>query len=389
MISSIFTGNGIVVKASEQTAWSAQYFTAIVRGALTACGHSPNLVQSIACWPSVAPHLTSHPGISHITFIGSRPVAHHVAASAAKSLTPVCVELGGKDAAIILDDVKNFEKVSSILMRGVFQSAGQNCIGIERVVAMPKAYERLLQILTPRIRALRVGSALDDEEEVDVGACISPANFDNLERLIQDAVSRGAQLLCGGSRYEHPKYSKGHYFAPTLLAGVTPDMPIAQQELFAPIFVLLKATSVDDAISIANSTPYALGASVFGSRAADLEKVTREVKVGMLSVNDFASYYMCSLPFGGVKGSGYGRFGGAEGLRSLCNTKSVNRDRFWGLISTAIPPRLDYVAEKVAAKGVRNAKAKAWEFAKGIVELGYGQSLGGRMKGLGKLVRHG
>ncbi|KAB8336907.1 hypothetical protein FH972_021214 [Carpinus fangiana] len=385
IISAIFAGNAIVVKASEQTAWSAQYYISIVRGALSTCGHSPEIVQTVVCWPSVAPHLTSHPSLSHITFIGSRPVAHAVATSAAKALTPVCVELGGKDAAIVLDDVgADIKRIASILMRGVFQSAGQNCIGIERVVATPKSYDTLLQMIAPRVKALKLGSALDDEEAVDVGACISPAGFDRLEALIKDAQDRGAQLLCGGTRYAHPKYPMGHYFSPTLLTGVTPDMPIAQQELFAPVFVLMRATDVDDAIRIANSTPYALGASVFGRSTRDLERVTREVSAGMVAVNDFAAYYMCSLPFGGVRGSGYGRFGGAEGLRALCNAKSVCRDRV-GFMSTSIPPRLDYPGETRQA----GTKAKAWEFVQGIVELGYGIGPAAKIKGIVKLALNG
>lgn len=140
----------------------------------------------------------------------------------------MCVELGGKDAAIVLDDVRDLKKVASILLRGVFQSAGQNCIGIERVIAMPKVYEDLCEILEPRIRALRVGSAIDEGEGVDVGASISPANFDRLESLIQDAVSHGARLLVGGKRYVHPRFPQGHYFAPTLLVDVTSSMRISQ-----------------------------------------------------------------------------------------------------------------------------------------------------------------
>jgi acyl-CoA reductase-like NAD-dependent aldehyde dehydrogenase len=106
VISAIFSGNGILVKASEQTAWSASYFASIARGALIAHGHDPALVQTVACWPQVANHLTSHPKISHVTFIGSRPVCHKVAESAAKALIPVVAELGGKDACIVLDSAK-------------------------------------------------------------------------------------------------------------------------------------------------------------------------------------------------------------------------------------------------------------------------------------------
>ena len=125
IISALFAGNAIIVKPSEQTCWSSQYFLKIVRGALHACNHSPMLVQNAICLPDVADYLTKHPGISHITFIGSREVAHKVCASAAVPLTPVTVELGGKDPAIILDDdktVKNLAEIAAILLRGTFQS---------------------------------------------------------------------------------------------------------------------------------------------------------------------------------------------------------------------------------------------------------------------------
>ncbi|KAH9864748.1 hypothetical protein IAQ61_008693 [Plenodomus lingam] len=380
VISSIFAGNAIIVKGSEATAWSSAYFASIATRALEACGHSPDIVQSVICWPDVADHLTSHPSISHITFIGSRPVAHHVAASAAKALTPVCVELGGKDPAVVLDDLSNsdFKRVASILMRGTFQSAGQNCIGIERVIVLPKIYERLIEYLTPKIRALQPGSVLntDMETPIDIGASISAANFDKLEALIEDAVENGARLLAGGYRYDHPLYPSGHYFTPTFIADVTPSMAIAQTELFAPIFLLMRAESVADAISIANSTPYALGASVYGSSTRDLELVAQSVHAGMVAINDFAVFYMVQLPFGGTKSSGYGRFAGKEGLRSVCNQKSITRDRWsWAGIKTAIPPPMD-----IPLKG-RGAGEKAWGMAQGIVWLGYG-NLMGKIRGL-------
>ncbi|KAL7266837.1 Meiotic Sister-Chromatid recombination aldehyde dehydrogenase [Rhizina undulata] len=379
VLSSIFAGNGIIVKGSENTAWSSGFFASIIQGALEACGHNPDLVQSVICWPEVAPHLTSHPKISHITFIGSRPVAHHVASSAAKQLTPLCVELGGKDASIVLDDTRNLKSLASILMRGVFQSASQNCVGIERIIVLPKVYPQLIALLEPRIKALRLGSILDDEAEgVDVGAMISDANFDHLEKLIQEAVAQGAKCLVGGNRYKHPKHPSGHYFTPTLLVDVTPSMAIAQEETFAPICLIMPATSIDHAIAIANSTEYALGGSVYGKNKWDLEKVTNEMKCGMVAVNDFAVYYLNqSLPFGGIKGSGYGRFAGEEGLRGVCALKSVCKDRWHGWVGTGIPPVVDYP--------IKNG-SKAWGFTKGLVQFGYGEGAGAKAGGLAKIM---
>ena len=154
-------------------------------------------------------------------------------------------------------------------------------------------------------------------------------------------------------------------------------MKIAQEEVFGPVCLMMKASSVSHAIQIANSTNYALGASVFGTSRHDLEAVTSGVKAGMVSVNDFAVYYAVQLPFGGVGGSGYGRFAGEEGLRSLCNTKAVCRDRFPSLLYTSIPKALDYP--------IGDAK-KAWAVCTGVVGFGYGISWADKAKGIWEIV---
>ncbi|KAL4917662.1 Aldehyde/histidinol dehydrogenase [Aspergillus aurantiobrunneus] len=396
MISGIFAGNGVVVKPSEQTAWSSAYFLDIMRGALESCGHSRDLVQSVVCLPKVADVLTSHPGISQLTFIGSKPVAHKVCESAAKALTPVTVELGGKDPSVILDDSRTVSEVSSIasvLMRGVFQSAGQNCIGVERVIALPGTYEKLLDTVSSRIKTLRLGSILLDTKPdnphrkpgaPDVGAMISPASFSRLESLIEDAVKQGARLITGGKRFSHPHHTLGHYFSPTLLADVTPSMQIAQTELFGPVFLMMRATSVSNAIELANSTEYALGASVFGYNTRDVAACVSGIKAGMVSVNDFGSYYAVQLPFGGLKGSGYGRFAGEEGLRGISNIKAVCVDRFPKLMATRIPPRVDYPIQK-GDKEKENGTG-AFEMCKGVVETGYQITLAGRARGIVRLL---
>jgi len=293
----------------------------------------------------------------------------------------VLVELGGKDPAIILDDVKGLEsKVASILMRGVFQSAGQNCIGIERIIALPTSYSSLIRILEPRIRALRLGSALDDADTTDVGAIISDSGFVRLEILIIDAVAQGARCLVGGKRFLHPKFPNGHYFSPTLLVDVTPSMRIAQEELFAPICILMLASSISHALSLANSTPYALGASIFGTSPADIEYLVNGIRAGMVSVNDFAVTYAVQLPFGGHGGSGYGRFAGEEGLRGICNVKSVCRDRWPGWVGTKIPAAMDY---PIGDAG------RAWGVCKGVVEVGYGLGWRRRVKGAWRVLGGG
>ncbi|KAK6839698.1 hypothetical protein PG987_005564 [Apiospora arundinis] len=379
IISAIFAGNGIVVKVSEQTCWSSTYYTSIVRGALVAHGQDPALVQTVVCWPNAAEHLTSHPGISHITFIGSKPVCHHVAASAAKTLTPVLAELGGKDAAIITESAKgDLKRIADTLMRGSFQAAGQNCIGIERIIAAPGVYDKLVSMLEPRVQALRLGV------EKDVGAMVSDVSFSRLEALVEDAVAKGARLLAGGKRYVHPDHPSGFYFTPTLVVDVTSDMLLANEECFGPIMTVMRSPSgtAEDLLKIANAPDFGLGASVWG-RDSDsvVQKIVRGVRAGGVAVNDFAVFYAVQLPFGGVGGSGYGRFAGEEGLRGLCNLKSVCEDRWgWLGIRTAIPPPAQYP--------IRNQDS-AWRFAKGVVGIGYGIGLRGKIQGLVDIVMGG
>ncbi|KAL7792627.1 ALDH-like protein [Trichoderma ceciliae] len=381
IISALFSGNAILVKVSEHTAWSSSYFLNVVRGALVAHGHDPQLVQTVVCWPQTAGHLTSHPGIAHITFIGSQTVAHHVAASAAKSLTPVVAELGGKDPFIVLESAGGAKdgdlvRIRDVILRGTFQAAGQNCIGIERVISSGAVYDRLVQLLEPRIKAIRLGP------DADVGAMISDASFSRLEELIAEAVSQGARLLAGGQRYIHPHHPRGHYFQPTLLVDVTPAMRIAQNECFAPVLTMLRAksSSAEDMLAIANAPNFGLGASVHGSeRDPALQPIVRGLKAGMVAVNDFAAYYAVQLPFGGVAGSGYGRFAGEEGLRGLCNIKAVCEDRFgWLGIKTAIPPPVQYPIV---------SQDRSWRFTQGVVEVGYGASAR-KVAGVTKILKN-
>ncbi|ODV86488.1 hypothetical protein CANARDRAFT_196441 [[Candida] arabinofermentans NRRL YB-2248] len=382
IVASIFTGNGIVVKCSERCRWSSEYFVSVVKAALRICDIDDNLVQLICCWGHDADYVSSHPGFDHLTFIGSQPVAKRVVAKASESLTPVVVELGGKDAIIICDDYlkkKGIAGISSVLMRGTFQSAGQNCIGIERIIVSGDRanYEKLVENLAQRVSKLRVGSDIDQSEEIDMGAIImGGAKFDELESWISEAVQDGARLLHGGKKYIHPNYPQGHYFLPTLLADVNPDSKIANSEVFGPVMSIMFAENDMKAIEIANSTDYGLGGSIFSTDFEKAERLSKILKTGNIAINDFATFYVCQLPFGGAKGSGYGKFGGEEGLRGLCNEKSVcyDKSRF---ISTAIPKVLDYP--------IADGK-KSWKFVSAMNKGGYDYSLWQRCKAIWTLA---
>ncbi|KAK9451939.1 Aldehyde/histidinol dehydrogenase [Limtongia smithiae] len=393
-VAALFSGNGIVLKCSESVVWSSTHFVAITRACVAECGYNPDIVQLVCPWPHDTDYLTSHRGISHATFIGSKPVAHKVLAAAARTLTPVTVELGGKDAAVVLDEYASDwspsatgkpAALASVLMRACFQSAGQNCIGIERIIAEPKAYDYLLSVLPSRVAALRLGSALDDvsspETTIDMGAMINDTRFAEIEALIADAVAHhGARLLHGGARLAHPTHPRGAYFAPTLLVDVPPTAPLARAELFAPVMVLMRAANVDEAITLSNAPGFGLGGAVFGasSRSAAVRAVVRGMRAGNVAVNDFATFYVCQLPFGGVDDSGYGKFGGEEGLRALCLVKSICTDRYPG-VRTVIPPVVDYP--------LRDGD-RAWRFVRALNVASYAGSVSEFVTGIAQLLRN-
>lgn len=379
ILAAIFAGNGVVLKCSEQVIWSTTWFVDVIRKCLEVCGFDQELVQLACCLPAQAEALTQSPIIKHITFIGSEHVGREVAKAATKHLTPVTLELGGKDPAIILPGTE-IDKWASIWMRGIFQNAGQNCIGIERVIVHSSQYDEVYQLLVERASGLRCGSALTADSVgsgVDCGSMISSQRFEVLEQMIKDAGSHGAKIELGGARLRHPYLESGAYFAPTVIGNVTPDMNVAKQELFAPVAVVMPYDEIEDAIEIANGTGYGLGASVFGPDQNQCLDIAKQLECGMVSVNDFAVFYLNQdLPFGGFKASGYGRFGGPEGLRALTNPKAIVTDRWPWLIQTGIPKPLDYPIRSLS---------QGWDFVSGLIGLFYADGWRGRFQGLNKL----
>ncbi|KAF9432533.1 Meiotic Sister-Chromatid recombination aldehyde dehydrogenase [Entomortierella beljakovae] len=346
LITSIFAGNGILIKASEQAAWSTMnYFAKIASTCLEACGHDPDLVQFLVGFQDCGEAVVSS-GVDGITFIGSPQVGAKVATAASKSLTPCVLELGGKDVAIVNKDV-DLEAVVPILMRGVFQNCGQNCIGLERIVVHEKIHDKLVGMVGNRIKQLKQGPPLD-AKNIDCGSMTMSGRSEVLEALVEDSVRSGATLVCGGKRFVHPQFPQGQYFTPTLITHLESNMKIAQEEAFAPIMAVFKFSTIEEAIQIANSSKYCLGSNVFSRNQKEGVHIMNNLRVGMSNLNDFGVNYLCqSLPFGGVGMSGYGRFGGPEGLRSVCHQRSITVDRWPMLIQTFLPPVLQYPMSNV------------------------------------------
>ncbi|GAA6046801.1 hypothetical protein JCM3770_005649 [Rhodotorula araucariae] len=375
IVAALAAGDAIVVKPSEQVAWSSLIFIDAVRSCLRACGEDPELVQIVVTLPESVEALTGDPRIKHITFIGSEEVGKKVALKAAEVGTPVLLELGGKDPAVLCPsaDLKYF---ADTWMRGVFQSGGQNCIGTERFLVHSSLYESFVSTMRERISALELGDVLSPSaagQQIDVGAMISDRLFSDLEGLIAQAVKEGARCLVGGKRAD---VSAGHFFQPTLLVDVTPSMAIAQQEIFAPVMTVMSYETLDEAIALANGTRYGLGAAVFGRSQTECRYVMDRLECGMVCSNVF--YLNQSLPFGGAKASGNAlRFAGPEGLRALCNLKAVTEDRLHGRVQTGIPPLLAYPIKSGTA---------AWTFVQGLIRLMYGRNARQRVGGVWGLV---
>ncbi|KAL0947454.1 hypothetical protein HGRIS_013561 [Hohenbuehelia grisea] len=382
ILAGIFAGNGVVLKCSEKVIWSTGWFVGAISECLRACGHSPELVQVVCCYPEEADALTKSPLIKHITFIGSDTVGKKVAMAAAENLTPVTMELGGKDPAIVLPGT-DLKQWISLWMRGIYQNAGQNCIGIERLIVHGSQYDELAELLSDRVSRLRLGSVLAPTAEgyvhtVDCGSMIDGDRFYALESLVKEAEEAGANVE-GGKQWNHAYLSHGSYFSASILGPVDTSMAIANQELFAPIALLMPYETVDEAIEIANGTKYGLGASVFGPEQDVCLEVAKQLECGMVSVNDFGVFYLNQdLPFGGTKASGYGRFGGPEGLRALTNPKAIMIDRWPSLIQTSIPRVLDYPIRSLST---------SWEFVSGLVRFSYAHSWRTRIQGLLTLIR--
>ncbi len=322
LIPALMAGNAIVIKPSEWVAWSSHRIVEIAREALVAEGQSPDLVQVVNGYAETGKALIDG-GIAQLVFIGSVANGRAILASAAQQLIPVVLELGGKDPFIVCNDA-HLEQAAHAAMSGCFISAGQNCVASERVLVEDGIYDRFAELVGDLTRRLRQGDP--KRGTVDVGAMVTPMQLEIVERLVDDAVAKGARVLAGGARV-HAEL--GDYFAPTVLADVTPDMDIMTQETFGPVMLLCRVRDEHEAIAIANGTDFGLGSSVFSKDHARARRIADRLNSGMTAINDFGgmTYMAQDLTFGGVKHSGFGRMNGRDGLRSFCNVKAVLDDR--------------------------------------------------------------
>jgi succinate-semialdehyde dehydrogenase/glutarate-semialdehyde dehydrogenase len=260
-------------------------------------------------------------GIDYCVFTGSVEAGRKVAAACGSRLVPCTLELGGKAPLIACEDC-DFERTARAIVFGGFANSGQICISVERVYAHDKVYDRLVERVRELASTLRQGDPARDY--VDLGAITFPKQIDVAQRHIEDAVRKGARLVCGG----HKLARAGQFFAPTVLSDCTHAMAVMREETFGPVVPIMRVRSDDEAIRLANDSHLGLNAYVF-TRSRDRARVfTDRIEAGSVVVNDvLTNYATAEAPFGGIKQSGFGRIHGAESLREMCQRKHVSFDR--------------------------------------------------------------
>ena len=313
-IPALMAGHSVILKPAEETPLTALYAVQLLREA----GLPHELLQVITGRGStIGPAMIQ--SVDFIGFTGSTATGREVARQAGERLIPVSLELGGKNPIIVLADA-DLNRAVEATIRGSFSNAGQLCIAFERVYVQAGIYDRFLARLLQRVRALRLGPALD--YSVDMGSLISQSQLDKTTEHVQDALVKGATLLAGGK----PRPDLGPYFyEPTVLADVTPDMKVYAEETFGPVVSVYPFERVEEAIRLANDTRYGLNAAIWTRDIPRGWRLARQVQAGTVNINESyaATWASIDAPMGGMKESGLGRRHGAEGILKYTEAQTI------------------------------------------------------------------
>jgi vanillin dehydrogenase len=306
-------GNTVVLKASEVCPRTH----AAVAGALHDAGMPPGVVNLITNQPSdaadVVEALIAHPAVRRINFTGSTKVGRIIAETAGRHLKRVLLELGGKAPMLVLRDA-DLDEASGAATFGGFFHQGQICMSTERAIVERPVAEDFGERLAQRAAGLVVGDPRD--EGTHLGPVISADALQRIQGLVEDAVGKGARVLTGGT-------VDGPCMAPTVLADVTPDMRLYYEESFGPVVVVVPVDGADEAVAVANDTEYGLSAAVFSADVPAALSLAYRIESGICHVNGSTVHDEPQMPFGGVKGSGWGRFGGRAALEEFTELRWV------------------------------------------------------------------
>ena len=303
----LMAGNTIVVKPPSQGAITPLFFGLILEKA----GVPPGVFNIITGRGSeIGDYLVQHPLVSMVSFTGSSETGRHIASVA--GMKPLLFELGGKDAAIVLDDA-NLELTADAIVSGAFSYSGQRCTAVKRVIPMPGIADKLIALVKEKTLNLSIG---DPEKNSTIGPLINSKQCDYVQGLIDDAVGKGATLLCENKR-------EGNIMWPTLLDNVTTDMRIAWEEPFGPVLPFIRVKSAEEAIRISNESEYGLQGMIFTENVDLAFNIAQELEVGTIQINGKSERGPDHFPFLGTKSSGLGTQGIKYSIDAMSRPKVI------------------------------------------------------------------
>lgn len=320
----LVSGNTCVIKPAEDTPLSALNLVQTLMDAGLPAG-VVNIVFGYG--PEAGAPLVEHPDVRAVSFTGSSAVGSHVAQRAAANFKPVSLEMGGKNAMIVMDDA-NLELALEGALWGAFGTTGQRCTATSRILLHKNIAAEFTQKLVAHARALSVGNGLNEgaENAVQVGPQINEQQIETSAKYCEIAVAEGAKLLTGGERLIDGPYANGTFFAPTVFGDVQPDMRIAREEVFGPVVSLLEFSTIEEAIEIANSIDYGLSTALYSKDVNRAFAAIRDLEAGITYINAPTIGAEVHLPFGGVKQTGNGHREGNGAIDFYTTWKSVYID---------------------------------------------------------------
>jgi acyl-CoA reductase-like NAD-dependent aldehyde dehydrogenase len=311
-IPALAAGNSVILKPSEITPLTSL----LLAEGMRECGLPENVLQIATGRGETGAALVDN--VDMIMFTGSTRTGRKVAETAARRLIPASLELGGKDPMIVLSDA-DLERAANFATYYSMQNAGQTCISIERVYVEEPVYDEFVQKVSDKVSALRVGKP-EGYGTVEVGAITFPPQLDTIKDHVADAIQKGARVLAGG----HEVQGAGRFYEPTVLVDVDHTMKIMTEETFGPTLPIMKVRDAEEAVRLANDTPYGLASSVFSRDTKRGEEIARRIEAGAATVNDaMINYAALELPMGGAKASGLGSRHGAGGIRKYCSQQAI------------------------------------------------------------------
>ena len=311
-IPALVAGNSVILKPSELTP-----LTSLLMAEVAAeCGMPDGVFQVAPGAGETGAALVDL--VDFVMFTGSIATGRKVALRAAETLTPLTLELGGKDALVVLGGA-DLERAANVAVYYAMINAGQTCVSIERVYAEAAIYDDFIAKLVEKVAALRCGEP-GGPGSVEIGAITDERQLATIEAHVDDALAKGARALVGGKRVA----GRGRFYEPTLLVDVDHTMSCMTDETFGPTLPVMRVADADDAVRLVNDSRYGLGAAVFARDADEGERVARRLQVGAVCVNDAAiNYFALEAPLGGIKESGLGVRHGAEGIRKFCSQQTI------------------------------------------------------------------